>query len=249
MAFVSVFVIVVFIVDFISGGVVRNSARSFVAVVSTGFSHGAHFISLSGYLRSQSSLAQENATLTSRLKVLEERAALASSALDEISTLKRVVNLAESAKGTAAPIVSSVVASPYGTFLVGAGSSEGIVVGSYVLSPEGFAVARISSVRLHDATALELFVSGSTIPGVVGTSTPLTVRGVGSNNAKASVPHSLSVAVGDVVVSSEVEGRPIGVVGHIDQNPSSADMTVYIGLPVNIAVLEYVYIVAPLSRI
>jgi cell shape-determining protein MreC len=249
MLIVSVVVVILFLFDLVSGGMVRTLARSAASIVSAGFAHVSNAILLSGYLRSQSSLAAENATLASRVRALEERAALTMSLQNELATLKSIVHLAEHTTGIAAPIVSSGTASPYGTFFVGAGSAEGVSVGSIVLSPEGFALGQITSVRSHDSTALELFVSGGSILGVIGTSTHATIQGLGSSNAKASVPHGLPISVGDVVSSSGVEGRPIGVVGHIDQNPSSADMTLYIGLPVNLSTLQYVYIVPALAHL
>jgi hypothetical protein len=57
------------------------------------------------------------------------------------------------------------------------------------------------------------------------------------------MPRGIEIQEGDVVTAPQLGGRPIGLVGHIDSDTSSAEQTVLVSLPVNLASLRYIYIV------
>ena len=66
--------------------------------------------------------------------------------------------------------------------------------------------------------------------------------GDGGGNAHASVPRGIPVHEGDAVIANAYGGRAIGVVGKVVSSPASAEQTVYMRLPVDLASLRYVYI-------
>lgn len=234
--------LVIVLFNIVSGGRVTAIARSITARVSLDAQAIVENVLGRGYFVSHATLAAQNESLQGQVAALTERVALSDTLSAEVSTLAELAHLATSTRGITAPIASSFISSPYGTFLVGAGSAEGVTSSSIVLSSGGTVLGRVTSVSAHASTVVEIFASGHSL-NVLIDGAAITARGVGLGNATAAVPHGVKVSVGDVVTAPELEGRPVGVVGHVDADTSSASTQTYIGLPVNLSVLKYVYIV------
>jgi cell shape-determining protein MreC len=228
--------------NMISGGSVTALVRGVTARVSLDAQAIMENVLGRGYFVSHATLAAQNESLQAQVATLTERVALSDTLSAEVATLAELAHLATSTRGITAPIASSFISSPYGTFLIGAGSAEGVSNGSIVLSSGGTALGRVASVSAHAATVVELFASGHSL-NVLIDGAAITAHGVGLGNATAAVPHGVKVSVGDVVTAPELQGRPVGVVGHVDADTSSATTQTYIGLPVNLSALKYVYIV------
>ena len=231
------------IFDTLSGGVVRSIVRSGVASLSSGSYALGEIIFGSGYFTSHAALAKENQSLKEQLAILEERAALGSALQAQITVLAGMAHLAQTVPGITVPIASSFLASPYGTFFIGAGSIEGVSKDALVLSEGGVVLGRVSSVSPHTATVVEIFAAGHAINALVDGAS-IGVSGRGGGNGSALVPHGVVVAVGDAITVPEFDGRIIGIVGHVDDNPSSAATQIYIGSPVNLATRSYVFVVS-----
>jgi len=73
---------------------------------------------------------------------------------DENDQLRSLTHLAETTTGVTVPVVSSVRSSRTETFIIGAGSAENIIHGSFVLSGGGFLVGTVSR-PLNRANAAE----------------------------------------------------------------------------------------------
>ncbi len=240
-------VVVLFAVDLLSGGAVRGFVREGVSSLSLAFERLGADISASGFFNSRASLESENEALKAQVASLQEQAALSGALQAQVGALESVVHLAQSAPGITAPVASSFIASPYGTFLIAAGSDEGVVSGALALSGEGVVVGRISDVSAHAATVLEIFAAEHSVDALLD-GAPVTVTGEGGGNGKAEVPNGVTVSPGNAVTAPEFEGRVIGIVGHVDANPSNAAIQVSIGSPVDLGELQYVYVVpAPQS--
>ena len=148
--------------------------------------------------------------------------------------------LAQTTPGLAAPITSSIVSSPYGTFTIGAGSADGVAQGSLVLTADGFVIGKVTQVQAHQSLVDEVFASGAQTPvSIDGSAVVATGQG---GEAQAEVPHGITVSQNDPVTAPEYGGRPIGIVQHVDSNPANAQQAVYIALPVSLASLQFVYV-------
>jgi cell shape-determining protein MreC len=237
------FVVFLFMADVISGGKVRALVRSATTSVSVVFQHIGADLFGQGYFTSQATLAAENAALKAELTILQERAALATALQGQVAAISSLAHLTQETSGITAPVTSSVLSSPYGTFLIGAGGAEGVALGAVVLSENGVVVGSVSDVRTHSATVLEIFASGHSENALLD-GTPIVTKGAGGSNATTQVPHGITVSPGDAVTDPSLGGRVIGLVGHVEVNPSSAAAQVYIGSPVNLASLQYVYVLS-----
>lgn len=242
----TLFVVLLFLIDLVTGGKVRALVAGGVAAVSSTFSNIAGNVMNHGYFETHASLAAQNAALQAKVDSLEEQVALENSLQSQVASLQSLVHLAQAVPGVAAPVASSFIASPYGTFLIGAGSAQGIVPGSLVLTGGGIAIGVVSNVGADSATVLELFAPEGTVDAEVD-GTPVIVRGAGGGNATAEAPNGITITPGDAVTAPEYGNRVIGIVGHLDSDPSNAAQKVYIGLPANLSSLQYVYVVPQLK--
>lgn len=227
--------------DIVSGGAIRAPVRAAGSVVwGVGASIGG-VVYDSGYFSSHRTLAAENASLRQQLALYEERAAAYESLAAENAELRTISHLAEKERGITAPILSSMRASLYGTFLIGAGGAD-VSRGDIVVSDGGFVVGTIADASAGNALVKEVFAGGATVDvRIAGAS--VVAEGYGGGNARAKMPRGIIVAVGDAVNAPSLGGRAVGVVGSVESDSASAEQTVYIRLPLNLSALAFVYVV------
>jgi cell shape-determining protein MreC len=237
-------VVFILVIDIFSGGKVRNEARAVGSFFSFALFHAASSVGGSGFFSSRASLEAQNRALVSQVNLYEERAAGFAVLQTENEQLRALTHLAQTTPGISAPVVSSVISSPYGTFLIGAGTGDGIVRGSEVLTSGGFVVGTVSDVGAHTSTVSETFAPGASVKAVIR-GTPVSIAGSGGGNAQTSVPRNVLVLSGDSVISPELGQRPIGVVGEVSSSTAQASQTIYIRLPVSLGALQFVYVVSP----
>lgn len=243
----TVAVLLVFAIDILSHGSIRTFVRASGVRVWGVSSQVTSAIGGSGFFRSRRLLLAENEALMQEVARLTLRVAELGTLESENAALRTVVRLAEGLPGITAPVVSSLLSSPYGTFMVGAGSKDGVAVGDLVVAGEkgkrGFVVGHVSEVSERLSLVTQIFAPNASIEAVIR-DVPLLVEGQGGGNARAEVPRAISIANGDTVVSPHFRGMAIGVVGRVSRDPASAYQKVYIGLPVNFSALQFVYVIS-----
>lgn len=235
-------VVFLFSIDVISGGKIRAEMRSFGALLRGWEGVATHSIFGSGFFSSRSSLAAQNRSLSEELAQYEERSAAYTVLQEENAQLRDIVHLAQNQPGVTAPIVSSTDSSPYGTFLIGAGDADGIEEGAIVLTSGGFVLGKVTDTAAHTAVVSEALAPRSSVEASVGGSA-VVVEGKGGGNGHASAPRGLSISIGQAVTAPSYGGRPLGLVGEIASSTSSGAQDVYIRIPVNLAALQFVYVV------
>jgi cell shape-determining protein MreC len=237
----TVLVFVIFAVDILSGGKIRIGLR---VVTGTIWQRGVGVVSAigdTGFFATRRSLENQIKFLNDEVVRLTESSAEARVLGAENEALRALVDLVEGREGITAPIMSSFRSSPYGTFLVGAGSKDALEVGDRVVSPGGFVVGTISFVGPNSSLVAATLAPNSQIDVQIGESAT-TVEGRGAGNGYARLPHGIEVEEGDPVVAPIFGGRPIGIVGKVITDASAGHSDVYVGLPVSIETLRYVYI-------
>ena len=241
--YATILVIFIFLVDVVSGGKIHQALRSTAASISRSVSGIGSSIAGSGFFTSRASLEAENRSLREELAQYQERAAGFAVLEAQVAQLQSAAKLAAQNPGLTAPVVSSVISSPYGTFLIGAGSADGVAKGSLVLTGGGFVVGTVSDAGAHTSTVTEIFAPNTSVAAVIdGAST--VVSGSGGGNAHALLPRGVGVAVGDAVLSPQFGQRAVGIVGSVASSSASASQDVYIRIPEGLASLQYVYVVS-----
>ncbi len=234
-------VILLILIDLVTGGSVRSMVRSFTAAIWARSENVRASISDSGYFTTHRALAGENARLREENAQYREKAAAYGVLLEENAQLRAALSLAGQRAGLTAPIVSSFKSSPYGSFLIGAGENDPIAVGDLVLTQGGFVVGVVSEVLAKTSSVQGVFSAGETTDALIG-NTAVVITGDGGGNAHAGVPRGVEVKEGDPVVAPTYGGRAIGIVGRVESSPTSADQRVYIRLPVNLTSLRYIFV-------
>ena len=245
-------VLAVFLVDAISGGMLRGSLRIAASTLWRAGSSMMSSIAGTGLFSSRRALQEENDEQRHELERLREREASYELAINENASLRALVHLAQREAGITAPVISSIVASPYGTFLIGAGAEDGIRGGDLVLAASesglfgesGIVLGLVSDVRRRSSLVTLVFSPEGAAEGSIGGAS-LEVEGRGGGNARAEAPRGVAIDVGDIVTSTSFGGRAIGVVGLVESDADRAFQKVYIGLPIGLSEVHYVYVVPP----
>ena len=236
------FVLLIFGIDLLTGGKLRAGVRAVGNVFAEWAGAGAHAVTGSGIFSTRASLEARNRELEQQLSAYEEQNAAYAALKAENDQLKSLVHLTESApRGVTARIISSVTTSPYGTFTIGAGQSEGVKSGDLVMTSEGFVIGRVTDASVHSSLVKEIFAPQSSIEGDLAGAT-ISVQGQGSGNAHANVPRGVQLALGDIVTAPSLGRRPIGLVGKMASSSGSASQDVFFQLPVNLAALQFIYV-------
>lgn len=201
-----------------------------------------------GYFSSKRALEEENEALRAELAAHSALAGRLEVLERENEELRMIARVVQKEDGITAPIISSSNASPYGTFLIGAGALDGVAEGSVVLSGDerGFVIGRVAEAGARTSLVLEVFAPGASVEGFAGGAT-LSLEGRGGGNARAEVPRTIELSEGDAVTSGVFGGRIIGIVGAVSSGDSSALMRVYVRAPVSLSELQFVYVVPHLE--
>lgn len=243
LAVITILAVIIVLTDIISGGTLRTIIQQTAGYISGTGIRTFDTIKHSGLLETRTALAEKNRALEAQVARYQDQAAAYKVLQDTNTHLAAMAHLAQDNTGQTVPIVSSSRSSPYGTFLIGAGSEEGIETDALVLTDLGFVIGHIADVSTHTALVVEILAPGKKTEAIVAGSATHFI-GQGGANAWAQVPRGVAVTVGDTVTSGTVGGRPIGVVGKVDSDPADAYSTVLMRIPQNTSSLRYVFVLS-----
>lgn len=240
----TILVVLLACIDMFSHGYIRYLTRTVVSQAWSATDSAVLHVLHMEVFTSRKALIQENELLRTQLARMQEQAIAYTALEDENHALREIARVASSEQGITAPVTSSFYASPYGTFLIGAGSADGIARGDMVLAGEtGFLIGRVVHTDAHRAVVVELFAPGAKFDAVInGISVELEGRGGG--NAHANVPRDSVIASGDLVRVRQYGDRVAGVVGGVEVGPASAYQDVYVALPISRSSISFVYVVS-----
>lgn len=237
---VTLLAVLIVLLNIALGGKISALVRDMVAPIDGAGGRVGSFITSSGYFASRGQLEAQVAALQAEVQQDQLQAAAFEAVQQENQSLSSLAHLAQTSQGLAAPIISSIVSSPYGTFSVGAGSADNVSNGSLVLTSDGFVIGKIVQVQAHQSIVEELFAPGVQTPVSIDGSAVI-AAGEGGE-AVAEIPHGITVSEGDPALAPQLQDKPIGIVEHVDSNPANAQQAVYIALPVSLASIQYVYV-------
>jgi cell shape-determining protein MreC len=184
---------------------------------------------MSEYTATQKALVRENDAL--RAELIEANTVVLESAAirEELELYRAVAGSSSEILPFVAPVLAAPLFTPYDTFVVGAGTSQGVRAGDFVLNGE-FVVGKVRDVREATALVREIFAPGEKLQALLGDAR-IDLEGRGGGMARALVPASLVVAEGDLLFLSEASGRPIGVVAATEDHPADVYKTLHVRAP------------------
>lgn len=239
---VIVIIVVVGFADVIAQGGIRALARDALAPFGDTLTSAWAALARYGGIADRIALADRVRELEEELARYAERDALFQVIARENAELRALAQVASTSLSLSAPIASSFRASPYGTFIIAAGSRDGVEEDSLVLTPEGFVLGTVADVGLRSAIVRFVFAPESRVEAVSGEHA-FTVIGQGLANGSARVPAETPLAVGDPVYVPALESLPVGQVAHVASSSASVYADVLVTLPVNLNTLRFVRIV------
>ena len=228
---VTLMIVILLVVDFTLDGHLRSRVGEYLSPVAVAFSRAAHSIGEATNFNSRTALIAENKRLQSEIELLKARMTLVDFVSQENTSLRALASLANP-NAISAPVLSSFLSSPFGTFMIGVGSDDGVDTGSIVTTESGFVIGEVMEVGKNSSTALFVFAPQTETEAVVG-DISLLVEGRGYTHGRARVPREVPLKVGDVVVAPRF-ALPIGVITRVDSSETDIYSTVFLSIPENI---------------
>jgi len=195
-----------------------------------------------GGISSRIALSEENKKLKIEIARLESLSLHNDVLRSENATLRGMLSLREAhPEGIAAPILSNPSISPFGTFIIGSGSDDGVSVGDYVISTPRVAIGFVVEVDAR-TSLVRLFSAPDKITEVMIGDVRANYIGRGDGNGIFAIPRSIAIEIGGAV---RLPGKSfaIGFVGAIKSDPEDAEAIVLVRVPANLPALSFVYVI------
>jgi len=231
------------------------SASFFPKAVRTGFydvsrplwslGRGASksFLNVKNFFILKSALVSENLSLQDEISNLRLKQFDYGVLLQENQDLKGQLGRSAYSSRVISRILSKPPISLYDTFVIDAGSSDGILLGNKVYSSDTIIIGLIKEVTSH-ISLVQLFSSGNQKQQatLLRTGASFILEGQGGANFKLEVPKETDVLWGDVFVYPSLSSSVIGSVYYIDTNSQSAFKTLYLRVPGNVFSSQFVFV-------
>ena len=149
-------------------------------------------------------------------------------------------------RATTARVISHVLSkpplSPYDTFVIDTGSSDGIIIGDKVYLSEGVIIGFVTN-TIQNSSLVQLFSSGGYKQEAIlsRTGAYFVLIGKGGANFQLEVPKDTDILWGDVFTYPGVSAS-LGSVYYIDSNSQSSFKTIYIRMLGNVFQSKFVFV-------
>ncbi len=207
-----------------------------ITSVSLGFKGVIAFVVPSGF-RSEANIIEENENLRSAVLKLTAENADRNVLYEENQNLKyelgRGATSTNTAKGILAIIKQSPGETPFDTFLIDAGTEEGVAIDDNV-SYGNLVIGKIIDVGNSFAKAKLFSSPGNIFSGsILGTDIKVEAKGLGGGMFEALVPESAIVKEGDALILPSIQSKVFGLILKIENKESEGFKRLLFTLPVN----------------
>lgn len=180
----------------------------------------------------QATIASYDAELV-RSKLLES----------ENDQLKAELNRLPRPHGTLAHVLTLPNRSFYGTFVIDAGSAEGLSVGQQVFAFNSIVLGTISSVTDHTATVVLYSEAGRETTGTTtGSDVAITLIGRGGGEYEVRMPRDVHFEVGGLIAHQSADVSVLAQIERIVTDPRDPFQKLYAKTPVNLQALKWVIV-------
>jgi len=196
-----------------------------------------------GYFISKDSLVARNLALEDELLSLRLKAIDYEILSKEYEILKNKLGRHEELSRIVSRILSKPPFSPYDTFVIDVGSSDGLVLGSRVYLSDNIIIGLIKNITPH-TSLVELFSSNGIKQETVlsRTGASFILKGSGGANFELEVPKDTDIILGDVFLYPKFSPSIFGSVYYIDANSQNSFKKIYIRVPANVFSTKYVFV-------
>ncbi len=204
------------------------------------------FVGIKGYFTSKSTLISKNLELEDlvaslRLKEIDYEV-LSKENLD----LRSELNRTERPDRIISRVLSKPPRSPYDTFVIDAGSTLGVTLGSKVYLSDNIVIGTVTNVTPRTSLVKLFSSSGEKQESVLSrTGASFTLVGRGGANLTLEVPKDADVLWGDSFMYPGFDPSIIGTAYYIDTDTQSSFKTVYIRISGNVFQAKSVFVENP----
>lgn len=239
---VSVAVFALIVADILTQGAVRRPLIAAEQYWASAVQHATDAVMSTGIFASRYSLAQENTQLKEQIASYRSLALSASALQEQNAELAKMAHLSQVRPGITAAVASGE--STIGTFLIAAGSREGVAVGDIVRADSGYVVGTVEAVQQTNALCRTVFAPGTTLDSQIA-NTAVVLEGRGGGNARGKALRDVDIEEGDTVTVPSLRGYPVATVGRVEADSADAFQEVYVRTPEDVSTLRYVYVERP----
>ncbi|OHB02192.1 MAG: hypothetical protein A3F53_01165 [Candidatus Zambryskibacteria bacterium RIFCSPHIGHO2_12_FULL_48_10] len=234
-----VFVVVVFLLFLFDGAIISIASPLWKGENIVATKLGV----IGNFFHSKNFLATENATLKERIAFLELEKAARFPEMGSGGAMEEMFARRVETGGIIATVLARPPQTPYDTFIIDAGSNDGVKEGSGVLMSEGPGLGTVeqvfgssAKVRLYSASEVK------TAAMLERHGISVTLEGAGGGNFKLVLPRETEVEAGDRILSADISSRLLAVVGDVVMKPTDSFKEVLAISPVNIFGIHFVLI-------
>jgi cell shape-determining protein MreC len=194
-------------------------------------------------IRSKESLETENQSLKAELDSYSALAISSRAAEDSRDEILANFNRASTTPGIASAVLVHPPETPYDILIIDAGSTEGVIVGDRVSTPEGVVVGQVFEISTH-TSRVNLYSSSANKTDAVleRNSLPVTLIGQGGGNFEFDLPKGVPVSIGDKILSPDIRAEMVAVVGDVESDPTDSLEHVYAKSIINISTIRFVLV-------
>jgi cell shape-determining protein MreC len=161
----------------------------------------------------------------------------------ENSQLKAELGRSDHPKGILATTLFAPGNTLYDTFVIDAGSDQGIVLGQTAYAFGSVALGTVSAVQQHTATVLLSSDPGrETSATVVGSNTAVTLIGRGAGEYEVHMPRDVKFSVGDTIQYESTVPHILATIQEVTSDPRDPFQRLLAKAPVNLQNLKWVIV-------
>ncbi|MCX6702124.1 MAG: rod shape-determining protein MreC [Candidatus Zambryskibacteria bacterium] len=201
------------------------------------------FSNIKGYFTSKNSLISNNLSLEEEVSNLKLKKIDYDVLSKEFEDLKNQLGRQTDTPHIVSRVLSKPPYSPYDTFIIDVGSSDGVSLGNRVYISDNIIVGLIKNITPH-TSLVELFSNGDGEQEATlsRTGASFVLKGLGGANLELEVPKDTDIVWGDVFLYPKFSPSMIGSVYYIDTNSQSSFKKIYIRVPGNVFSTKYVFV-------
>ncbi len=196
---------------------------------------GRFFVKIGEHFSTRGALVEENLLLKEKITSLEFQVTTLNLTLSQERSLAELVGREREVKEVIAAVLTRPPQSPYDLFVIDAGESNGLTLGSYVRLPEGPILGVVSDLFPHSAKVKLFTTAGEKTDAVLERGNiPVVLEGRGGGSFRIIVPRETVTEVGDRVISPDIGYSLLGVVEGIEVEPTDSFKEILVKSPANI---------------
>lgn len=194
------------------------------------------------YFYSQRQLRSRIVELQTTIAAHDAERALLHSLQAENALLKEGMGRIDTHSGVLAHVLTTPERSMYDTFIIDAGSDDGIVVGQQVVAFNAIALGTVSAVTEHRAVVSLYSTPDNQIVGTAENGIQVALIGRGGGEYEVHMPRSVPFAIGGTINAQSTQPLVLAEIKKIDTDPRDPFQRLIAKAPLNFTYLKWVMV-------